>query len=442
MAVDAYVRESQLSSEELLKEKPLLGVPFTFKECISVSGMPYTAGLVKRVGTVGEEDATIVRNMRQAGGIPLCGTNCSEACTWFETYNNVYGMTNNPHNLDHSTGGSSGGEGAIVASAGSVLGIGTDAGGSVRMPAFCNGLFSHKPSAGVVCCQRTWPLSDGPCSYMITAGTLCRYPEDLPLAMDTMVGNSLSDVNSFTYLSQRVDLSSLKVISIPDDGGSKASTVHPEIRDAQSRVQQHLKEEFQATVETVSVPALKNAFDLWNDISSEDTGPKAKEILANCEGSISPFWELGKWTFGQSKLTFPAIIQTVMDAFSGPPKIGEDNAEAHRQRDELKQELEELMGDNGVLLYPTMPNPAFKHHRSIFHPFDFLYCAIVNVLKLPSTTVPIGTSREGLPLGIQIVAKEGNDHVTMAVAMAIHRTLSDCSWSCPPLFPLATKEGT
>ena len=440
VATDTFVRESNVDPEQKLKDKPLLGVPVTFKECISVSGMPFTTGLVKRAGTIAEEDAPIVANIRKAGGIPLGGTNLSESCSWFETYNNLYGMTNNPYHLDHSVGGSSGGEGALVASAGSVIGIGTDAGGSVRMPAYCNGLFGHKSSAEIISCEKTWPLPQGPASYMVTAGPICRYAEDVPVVVDILAGNSPSDVTSFTHRVQSVDVSSLKVTSIPNDGGSNASSVCPEIRGIQSRVEQHLRSELHSTVNTASVPALKKAFSIWSDIAAEDTGPNVREILADCEGSISPFWELGKWIFGKSNLIFPSILQALLEKFSGSPKFGEDNAEAHRQRDELKQELEDLIGDDGILLYPTMPCPAHRHHRSVLHPFDFIYTGIFNVLRMPATTVPVGTSTKGLPLGIQIVAKEGNDHLTIAVAMALQRTMDDCCWTLPPLFPFTPAE--
>ena len=436
MATDSFVKESPLNSEELLKEKPLLGVPFTFKECISVSGMPYTAGLVKRVGTVGEEDAPTIRNMRQAGAIPLGGSNVSEACRWFESENNVYGLTRNPYNLDHTVGGSSGGEGAIVGSGASVIGVGTDGGGSLRYPAFCNGLFSHKHSADLIPSESIYPLPQGPGSYMVAFGPMCRYAVDMPLVVDILAGHSHVDVGSFTQQVRTVNVSSLKVVSIADDGGSSATEVCDEIRAIQSGVEKHLKEELHASVETASVPAFKNMYQLYMDLAGEDTGPTLCEMFANGDGRISPFWELGKWLFRQSDYMLASIVQGIMEKTSSPPKFGEDNAEAHRQRDELKQELEDLIGDNGVLLYPTRPIPACKHYQTWFHLSDFVYTCVFSVLRMPATTVPIGRSTEGLPLGLQIVAKEGNDHLTMAVAMELERTMTDCRWSCPPLFPL------
>lgn len=116
------------------------GVPCTIKECFALEGMPNTSGLVARIGTVASSDATAVDRMRKAGFVPMGVTNVSELCMWMESDNKVYGRTSNPYDARRIVGGSSGGEGAIVGSGASPIGLGSDIGGSIRMPAFFNGV--------------------------------------------------------------------------------------------------------------------------------------------------------------------------------------------------------------------------------------------------------------------------------------------------------------
>jgi fatty acid amide hydrolase 2 len=120
------------SVDKVFAEKPFLGVPFTIKDCFSVKGMSWTVGLTNRANAKGDHDADCVRAMKDAGAIIMAITNVSELCLWFETNNHVYGRTLNPYHRGRIVGGSSGGEGCVLASAGSVMGIGSDVGGSIR----------------------------------------------------------------------------------------------------------------------------------------------------------------------------------------------------------------------------------------------------------------------------------------------------------------------
>jgi fatty acid amide hydrolase 2 len=129
---------------------PLHGVPCTIKECFALVGHAADVGLPARVGLRPSADAPAVTRLRDAGAIPVGVTNVSELCMWMESFNRVYGRTNNPYDPSRIVGGSSGGEGAIVGSGASLFGLGSDVGGSIRMPAFFNGVFGHKCSAGLI----------------------------------------------------------------------------------------------------------------------------------------------------------------------------------------------------------------------------------------------------------------------------------------------------
>jgi fatty acid amide hydrolase 2 len=147
---DAARREAAAADERLARGDacgPLHGVPFTVKEMIAVAGMPFTFGCRNRRNAVSPADAAVVARLRSAGAIVLGVTNVPEWGMWYETYNHVYGRTNNPHAPAHTAGGSSGGEAAVVGAGGSPFGVGADVGGSIRIPAAFCGVYGHKPTA-------------------------------------------------------------------------------------------------------------------------------------------------------------------------------------------------------------------------------------------------------------------------------------------------------
>lgn len=129
-AIDNILSRGTEEEKQKLRQKSLLGVPLTVKESISCRGMSHSSGIAERKHIIAESDSAALRNLREAGAIPIAVTNCSELCMWWETTNMVNGRTNNPHNTTRIAGGSSGGEGAIIAAAGSLCGIGSDVGKS------------------------------------------------------------------------------------------------------------------------------------------------------------------------------------------------------------------------------------------------------------------------------------------------------------------------
>jgi len=174
---DAADRKRKSSAGKNLP--PYHGVPCTIKEAYALKGMPHTSGLVSRKNIVAQEDATAVARLRKARAIPLGVTNVPELCMWFETYNKIYGRSNNPYNRRRIVGGSSGGEGAIVGAGGSPFGLGSDIGGSIRMPAFFNGVFGHKPTGGLVPGTGHYPVAENGAARYCTFGVLTRRAEDL-----------------------------------------------------------------------------------------------------------------------------------------------------------------------------------------------------------------------------------------------------------------------
>src|SRR5436305_2524736 len=167
VVVDRYdaARQDADAADELVRSTtdtdtlpPFHGVPCTIKEAIAMKGMPNCAGLVSRAAWRAPENAPTVQRMIDAGAIPLGVTNTPELCLWIETENRQYGRTHNAYDMSRTAGGSSGGEGAVVGAGGSPLGLGADIGGSIRLPAFFNGVFGLKPSPGLVPSTGQFPL--------------------------------------------------------------------------------------------------------------------------------------------------------------------------------------------------------------------------------------------------------------------------------------------
>ena len=394
---------------------PFHGVPCSIKECFALTGMPNSAGHVARAHHRAEEDAPVVGRLRAAGGIPLGVTNVSELCMWMESNNKVYGRTNNPYDVTRIVGGSSGGEGAIVAAGGAPFGLGSDVGGSIRMPAFFNGVFGHKPSSGLVPNAGQYPLAEGDALAYLTTGPFARRAEDLYPLLQVLAGPSERDTFAYqqTLKEPSVDLSSLRVVHVPDDGGR--TPVSDELRDAQQRVADHLASRG-AHVEERRIPALKHGFEIWAAML-HGAGGTPFDVLLGGDEPFRAMPELLKLVTRRSPHTLPAVLLAITERLTDlAPRRGQKMMALGRT---LRAELNALLSvDQGpaVMLYPSYPSVAPRHDVPLLHPFYCSYCAVLNAMELPVTQVPLGLNGRGLPLGVQVVGAHGSDHLTIAVA--------------------------
>src|SRR3954469_20595169 len=233
-AADARVRESRSAPGELA---PFHGVPCTIKESFALTGMPNAAGLVHRAEVRADSDAPAVARLRAAGAIPIGVTNTSEATMWIESSNHVYGRTSNPYNPKRTAGGSSGGEGAAVAAGFAPIGLGTDIGGSIRLPAFFNGVFGHKPSPGVIPCSGHFPApsGNGSSAEMLAAGPLARRAEDLMPFVRAVAGRDDGDPISRDVELRDPASVSLEGLDVVLSEGATLIPVRGELRDARER---------------------------------------------------------------------------------------------------------------------------------------------------------------------------------------------------------------
>ncbi|KAH1164941.1 fatty-acid amide hydrolase 2 isoform X1 [Mauremys mutica] len=427
--VDKLLSEGHGDEDSLQEKFPFLGVPFTVKEAFALHGMPNTSGLVSRCNLISTSDALVVSRLKQAGAIPLGVTNCSELCMWYESSNNVYGRTNNPYDLQRIVGGSSGGEGCVLGAACSVIGVGSDIGGSIRMPAFFNGVFGHKPTTGVVPNDGQFPNALGVRTEFLCTGPMCRYAEDLEPMLRVMAGPGVRKLK----LDEKVSLDKLKFYCMEHDGGSVfVSPVDREILQAQRKVVEHLETHCGVQVQYVTIHKMKYAFQIWSAMmSSRDSdGQKAQlftDLLGDHGKPVWPLWELMKWFLGMSLHTIPAIALALTEKLMKLNPGG--NAKLVSMGHSLRTEMMNLLGTDGMLLYPSHPIVAPKHYFPLGMPFNFAYTAVFNVLGLPVTQCPLGLSSEGLPLGIQVVAGPHNDHLTLAMARYLEKAFG--GWVCP-----------
>ena len=182
---------------ELLADSPLAGVPFSVKDSIDVQGVKTTAGtLGRRNAAPAQEDATVVRRLRAAAGVPIAKTNLPDLLFSFETDNLIYGRTNNPYDLARTPGGSSGGEAALIAACGSPLGLGSDCLGSVRVPAAFCGIASIKPTSGRLPRTGHVPPAGGWAEALWQIGPMARRVEDLVWAMKLLASEDEDDFTS------------------------------------------------------------------------------------------------------------------------------------------------------------------------------------------------------------------------------------------------------
>ncbi|XP_028986848.1 fatty-acid amide hydrolase 2-B [Betta splendens] len=424
--VDKLIEEESGGEEVLEDRLPLLGVPLSVKESFALQGMPFTTGVVSRQGVVSNTDAPPVALLKRAGAIPLCVTNTSELCMWWESSNHLYGITNNPYNLERIPGGSSGGEGSILGGAGAVIGIGSDIGGSIRIPSFFNGVFGHKTTPGVVSIENQYPTLSGRQEEYVSAGPMCRYAEDLLPMLKIMAGPK-ADMLS---LNKKVDLKKLRFFTIPHDGGSPlVSPVSKEIIDIQRKMVKRLEADLGVKVQEVQFPELCHSFHIWNTyMSLPDKEGKPPVPFAALMGEpgrpVWPLWELLKRMVGKSEHTMAAISVALFGLFRVSNPVT-----SVIQKEKLQKDVEELLGNDGVLFYPPHPRVAPKHHHPLFRFFDFTYTAIFNTLGLPVTQCPLGLGEEGLPLGVQVVAGKLQDHLTLAVALYLEKAFG--GWRDP-----------
>ncbi|XP_063706826.1 fatty-acid amide hydrolase 2-A isoform X2 [Culicoides brevitarsis] len=429
--VDEFLERGTKTVEEMEKETPLLGVPITVKESIAVKGMQNQAGRVWKKKQVAEEDAPIVANMKKAGAIILVVSNTPELCLNWETDNNLTGLTRNPHNPKLTAGGSSGGESALLAAGASLIGLTSDIAGSSRLPGHFTGVFGHKPTPYSVSFKGHAPSSDSPVwGNYFTLGPMCRYAVDLPLVLEIMKDPERNLIEPL----KQVPLNSIRYFYMENDGPSGA--IQPLDEDIENAL---LDVARLFNAKKVRISGMKHALGLSmssllrigniDTIFNKHEEGQPKKTVGK---------EFAKYFCGMSDSVFTSIAIGMMQNINKHLVLEKTHAKVDEMVTKLRNQFTELLGPNGVFIFPTFPTTAHQHYE-IWHKLpDTVYCMVWNTLGFPATNVIVGSDRKNLPIGIQIVTLPGNDHLSLTVAKEIERIYG--GWQKPPMDQTAYKE--
>ncbi|XP_050562227.1 fatty-acid amide hydrolase 2-B isoform X2 [Spodoptera frugiperda] len=411
--IDKMITSTDRTPEDLEKEYPLLGVPMTVKESIAVEGMSNDCGTVYPYRNPAKRDAAVIRLARAAGAIPIAVTNTPQLCMNWETYNNVIGITTNPYDQKRTTGGSSGGESALISAAGSVIGVGSDIAGSLRLPPMFTGIFGHKPTPRLLSVEGHIPdCLDPDFEEYFTLGPIARYAEDLTLLLKVLRQPGGPEVP----FDKPVDISKLKFYYMDGDGSNVTDPIGPDVRQAMEKAKDHIKKTYNIEVKPLKIKHIEHMWEtsiriLLNikHVRNIYTDPEKRDQW------VSVWPEVLKTLIGMSNHNFICVCYGPLTKFfDALPK-------SYYKKllsifDEIKAEFEKVLSDDVVLLHPTFPTPAHLHYRIYYKFLNCGYLTMFNALGLPVTQCPIGLSRKGLPVGIQIAANKCNDHLTIAVA--------------------------
>ena len=364
----------------------LHGVPFTVKDWIDAAGLPCTGGDLAFRTRVPAEDATVVARMRQAGAILLGKTNVM-------VENPVYGRTNNPYNLAYSTTGSSSGEAALIAAGGSPLGLGSDSGGSIRQPAHACGIAGLKPTTGRIPLTGHFPFIRALNDPRTTIGPLARFVEDLALALPILSG---------------VDWKDASVVPMPLADWRQV--------DAQTLRVAYYTHHAQAEPTHETAEACRRAADVLADM-----GARVEEVLPPRVEEAS---QITRQYWQRPESGSPD--EWVAD---GAARLSSEEVEQHLFTwDRFRRALIGFMAHYDVILTPAAERPATPHGTDAgWIPYTLPY----SLTGWPCVVVRAGTSPEGLPIGVQIVARPWRDDVALAAAYAIERALG--GWQPPEL---------
>lgn len=381
----------------------LHGVPVTVKDSFDMAGLPTMCGSRFRQGHKAARDATAVARLRAAGAIILGKTNTPEFLSSYETDNFLTGRTNNPWNLDRTPGGSSGGEAAAIASFCSAGGIGSDGGGSIRIPAHFCGIVGLKPTPGRISANGHFPVMCHPGGLLSVAGPLARSAEDVRLLFAVLAGYDSQDPFSAPVPLLPPENTRLRVgvveqfYSVP---------VHPEIRQTVHRAADALAELLIPT-EPFAPQGLERAPNLWWFFFGQLPAAMTRQIIRGQEADAH-------WT----------STEFLADAAEQPAPTAEQLLLNLAKRDRMRAALLRQMEDYPVLLMPPCGVTAFPHRSRRWPVGDDqigLFQAMMpatpfNLLGLPAVVIPFGMSAEGLPIGVQLVGRPYEEELILDLA--------------------------
>lgn len=393
------------------------GLPVTVKSAIEVTGLRCEAGSPTRLGTIATTDATVVARLRAAGAIILGTTNVAEMLMAYETENPLHGRTLNPWDRSRTPGGSSGGESAAIAAGCSAAGIGSDGGGSIRVPAHFTGICGLKPTPGRIPSTGHQPACLGPFSLIGVVGPMARTVGDLRALDEVLAGWDDHDPMAVPLGAGDAAKArpGMRVAFFEDDG---VAPVTAETRAA-VRAAGSALERSGFVVDEYRPPVLARAGALWDVFFAEVALLVLNESMQGAECDLPILKAYREQDPHRALVSAQSLTETWVE------------------RDLARAELLEEMTTRRVLICPVAAVPAFRHgerawhieHREVRYLEAMRYTQWFNVLGNPAAVVPVARSAEGLPIGVQVVGRPFEDRLVLEVAAAIERV---CGGYVPP----------
>jgi Asp-tRNA(Asn)/Glu-tRNA(Gln) amidotransferase A subunit family amidase len=389
--------------------RPLLGLPVTVKDSLEVAGLVATGGSRARADHVPDRDATAVARLRAAGAIVLAKTNLPEYSASYETDNALHGRTVHPLDPARTPGGSSGGEAALAGADATALGLGTDGGGSIRVPAHYCGVVGLRPTVGRVPATGNWPATRAS-GYMdlYCVGPIARFVADVALALAVIAGPDGVDPYAPPVR--------LAKGPPPDPAGMRvgwlAESPRVEISSGTASAVDAAVEalaEAGATTRRVEPPWDPDPTALFLSAIAADGGAQMRRDVAGAGGEHHPEFAALLETMAARALSAEAWFVLQGEVFA------------------LRAAVRALFDDVDVLVCPVAAGPAPPHGRApgpggdaddagLPHAFDFVH--LIALAGLPAVSVPVG-SEDGLPVGVQVAGPPFREDVVLAVAGAL-----------------------
>jgi amidase len=401
---------------------PLHGVPFSIKDSIEVAGTVCTAGtLGRRNAPPSTDDATLVARLREAGGIPIARTNLPDLLFAFETDNLIHGRTDNPYDPTRTSGGSSGGEAALLAACGSPLGLGSDAAGSVRVPAAFCGVASIKPTSGRLPRTGHFPAAGGWIEALWQIGPMARHVEDLITVMPLLArpdGQDPTAADTPFLDPTQVNLRELRVAFYTDNGIAPADT---EVAGVVRAAAQALESQA-ASVQEARPEGLEAAYDLEMKLLGPDGGDSLLSYLADL-GSTQVHPLLTGWL---------DKLEPYRTDLAGFQKYW-------AELDQYRSTMFAFFRNFDVILCPVYTHPALLHGTSTRDDnfLGFSHTMAYNVSGWPGAVVRCGESSTGLPIAVQVVSRPWREDVALAVAARLEAIFG--GWKAPVWVELASR---
>ena len=420
------------------ESKPLLGIPLTVKESYNVGGLPTTWGFPAQKNFVPPEDALSISRVKHAGGVILGKTNVPLGLGDWQSYNDIYGTTNNPFDLGRTPGGSSGGSSAALAAGYGPLSLGSDIGGSLRVPAFHCGVYAHKPTFALAPSRGHTPPPFPPLPFdrdLAVIGPMARSATDLALLLDVIAGPDPLEPGIGYRLalppSRHNELKSFRVLLIDTD------PVMPTNKAVRAAIEKLAGQLGKAGVTVTRQSPLLPDF-------AATTRLYMRLLLSFLAGSFQP--EVYAGAQAAAANLSPDDNSLAAERLRGITLSHRDWVMADGGRARLRAQWRELFKTFDAVICPVLPTPAFPHDHSpdqetrhinidgkdYPYPDQLAWPGIATLPGLPSTAIPLGLSPEGLPVGVQIVGPWLEDRTTLKLAELIEREFG--GFVPPPMF--------